>query len=144
MTKPDVHGPVDVLVIEFPGGADGADTAKALGDLIDSATVRLYDLMVVTTDADGTCTEVDLSSDGPLSALARFSGARSGLLTTDDVVEAAGVIESGKAAAVLLYENAWAIPFVAAARGEDGQMVASARLSAQDIMDALDAAEAAD
>ena len=74
---------------------------------------------------------------GRCPAFARFSGARSGLLTTDDVVEAAGVIEPGKAAAVLVYENAWAIPFVAAARGEDGQMVASARLSAQDIMDAL-------
>ncbi len=60
------------------------------------------------------------------------------------MVEAAGVLEPGKAAAVLVYENAWAIPFVAAARGEDGEMVATARLSAQEIMDALDAAEAAD
>jgi uncharacterized membrane protein len=144
MTKPDVHGPVDVLVIEFPSGADGANTATALGDLIDSATVRLYDLMVVTTDADGSCSEVELSSDGPLSALARFSGARSGLLTTDDVVDVAGVLEPGKAAAVLVYENAWAVPFVAAARGEDGHMVATSRLSAEEIMNALDAAEAAE
>jgi hypothetical protein len=144
MTKPDVHGPIDVIVIEFPSGTEGADTATALGDLVDSGAVRLYDLMVVTTDADGSCSEVELSSDGPLPALAKFSGARSGLLTTDDVAEAAGVLEPGKAAAVLLYENAWAIPFVAAARGDGGEMVATARLSAQDIMDALDAAEAAD
>ena len=33
MTKPDVHGPIDVIVIEFPSGAEGADTATALGDL---------------------------------------------------------------------------------------------------------------
>ena len=144
MTKPDAYGPIDVIVIEFPNGAEGETTAAALGDLVDSETIRLYDLMVVTTDADGTCTEVDLSPDGPLPAFAKFSGARSGLLTTDDVVEAAGVLESGKAAAVLVYENAWAVPFVAAARGEGGEMVATARLTAQEIMDALDAAEAAD
>ena len=96
MTKPDAYGPVDVIVIEFPSGADGGDTATALGDLVDSATVRLYDLMVVTTDDDGSCTEVDLSSDGPLSALARFSGARSGLLTTDDVVDAGRGTRTGQ------------------------------------------------
>ena len=143
MTKPEVHGPIDAIVIEFPSGSEGADTATALGHLVDSGAVRLYDLMVVTTDADGASSEADLSPDGPLRAFAEFSGARSGLLTTDDVVEAAGVLEPGKAAAVLVYENAWAIPFVAAARGEGGEVVARARISAQDVMDALDAAEAA-
>jgi hypothetical protein len=55
----------------------------------------------------------------------------------------ADVLEPGAVAAVVLYENAWAVPFVAAARAEDGQLVASARLTAQEIMDALDAVEAA-
>ena len=144
MTKPDAYGPIDVIVIEFPSGAEGANTATALADLVDSATVRLYDLMVVTTDADGSCTEVELSSDGPLFCTRQVLGSPVGLLTTDDVVDLAGVLEPGKAAAVLLYENAWAIPFVAAARGEDGHMVATSRLSAEEIMNALDAAEAAD
>ncbi len=74
MTKPDAYGPIDVIVIEFPSGAEGANTATALGDLVDSETVRLYDLMVVTTDADGSCTEVDLSSDGPLSGTRQVLG----------------------------------------------------------------------
>ena len=38
MTKPDAYGPIDVIVIEFPSGADGDNTAAALGDLVDSET----------------------------------------------------------------------------------------------------------
>jgi hypothetical protein len=145
MTGPDVHGPIDFLVLEFPAGASLPDTAKALIDLVDRGTVRLLDFMVATKDETGSCSEVDLAaaSDGPLAPLAIFAGARSGLLDTDDLGALADVLEPGAAAAVVMYENAWAAPFVAAARAEGGQLVASARLTAQEIMDALDAVEAA-
>ena len=145
MTGPDVHGPIDFAVFEFPAGADIPNTAKALLDLVEQGTLRLYDLMVVKKEDDGSCTEVDLTggSEGPVAALGSFAGARSGLLTTDDVADVQDVLEPGAAAVVVVYENAWAVPFVAAARAEGGQLVASDRITAQQIMDALDAAEAA-
>jgi uncharacterized membrane protein len=145
MPAPDVHGPVDFVVIEFPEDASGTETAAALFELVEQGTVRVFDLLVVRKGADGTAEEVDLSAaGGPLGSLKVLAGARSGLLGAGDVDDAASVLEPGTVAVVLLYENAWATPFVAAARGEGGQLVASARLSAQDIMDALDAAESAD
>lgn len=145
MTDPDVHGPIDFVVIEFPSDASGSDTAAALFELVEQGIVRIFDLLVVRKAADGTAEEVDLSAaDGSLAALKVLAGARSGLLGPGDVDDAASVLDAGTVAAVVLYENAWAIPFVAAARGEGGQLVASARLGAQDIMDALDAAETAD
>lgn len=145
MTDTDVYGPIDFVVLEFPAGASLPDTVKALLDLVDRGTVRLYDFMVVRKDDTGSCSEVDLAeaSGGPLAPLGAFAGARSGLLDSDDITFLADVLEPGAAAAVVLYENAWAVPFVAAARREGGQLVASARLTAQEIMDALDAVEAA-
>jgi Family of unknown function (DUF6325) len=144
MTGPDVHGPIDFVVLEFPPGADLSDTAKTLIDVLDQGTVRLYDLMVVRKDENGSCSVVDLAAtpDGAVASFAVFAGARSGLLDTDDVGDVADVLEPGATAAVLVYENAWAVPFVAAARAVGGQLVASARLTAQQIMDALDAVEA--
>lgn len=71
-----------------------------------------------------------------------FSGARSGLLGDDDVAEAAGALEPNTVAALIVYENTWAVPFVAAARKNGGEVVASMRIPAGDIMDALDALEA--
>lgn len=144
MTDPEVYGPVDVVVIEFPGDTSGESTARALAELVESGIVRLYDLMVVSKDVDGRGAEVELSeSGGDLGDWARFAGARSGLLGAEEVQRAADVLEAGTTAAVILYENTWAVPFVAAARNEGGEMVASARLSAQQIMDALDAVEMA-
>jgi hypothetical protein len=146
MTNPDTHGPIDTFVIEFPAGASGAGTAQAITELLDRGTVRLYDLMVVSKDADGTCAEIDLAtaSDARLGAFRAFAGARSGLLTTDDVTSAGDVLHPGTMAVVAVIENTWAIPFVVAARAEGAEMVASARLTAQEIMDALDAVEASD
>jgi len=134
MSNPDAHGPIDTLVIEFPGTATGEGTTRALAELVDRGVVLLYDLMVVRKDTDGSCVEVELATapDGQLGALRAFAGARSGLL------------EAGALGLVIVYENAWAAPFVAAARGEGAEMVGTARLTAQEIMDALDAAEAAD
>jgi Family of unknown function (DUF6325) len=144
MTGHDVHGPIDFVVLEFPAGADVSDTVKALLDLVNQGTVRLYDFMLVAIDESGSSSEIDPAAEatGPLAPLAAFSGARSGLLDAGDSAVLADVVEPGAVAAVLLYENAWAVPFVGAARAQGGQLVASARLSAQDIMDALDAVEA--
>lgn len=138
----DVHGPIDFLVLEFPPGARADATARALFDLVNRDVVRLYDLMIVRKDADGSCHEVDLmaAADAP-GALGTFAGARSGLLGKEDALEAANALDPGATGAVLVYENAWAIPFVAAARGEGAEVVATARLSAQDIMDVLEAIE---
>jgi uncharacterized membrane protein len=141
----EAHGPIDFLILEFPTGTDGEATAAALADLVDRGFVRLFDLLAVRKDDDGACREVDLAADadaGP-AALTAFVGARSGLLGDDDVLQAANALEPGTSAIVLVYENRWAVPFVAAARAEGVEVVASARLSAQQIMDALDALETA-
>lgn len=139
----EAYGPLDFLILEFPPQTDGAATARALQDLVDGGVVRLYDLVIVRKTADGRGEELDpAASEVGLSALAPFTGARSGLLGPDDVDEAVHALDPGTVAAVLVYENAWAAPFVAAARREGAQLVASARLSAQQVMDALDALEA--
>ncbi len=146
MTEPDVHGPIDTVILEFPKGAEGGATAQAILDLVDSGTIRLYDLIVVSKDDDGVCTEIEVTAL-PGASLAEFSvfeGARSGLVGEDDVTELAAIMDPGTVAAVIVYENAWSVPFVAAARSEGAELVASTRLTAQQIMDALDAVEAAD
>jgi hypothetical protein len=133
----EVSGPIDFLILEVPAAAAGTASAQALGELLDRDVLRLYDLMAVHRADDGSCREVELA-DGPFAA---FAGARSGLLGGDDLEEAANALKPGTDAVIVLYENHWAVPFVAAARSEGIEVVASARLSAQEIMAALDAVE---
>jgi hypothetical protein len=75
--------------------------------------------------------------------LTAFAGASTGLLDDDDVALTAAEIEPGSAAVMIVYENRWAAPFVAAVRRSGGVLIASQRIGVQDLIDALDAAEAA-
>ena len=146
MSDEDVHGPIDFLLLEFDADKMTGEAADALLSLVDQGIIRVYDLLVIVKDADGTVTGVeiqDLSQD-QLGGFSVFAGARSGLIGEDDVAEAGGVMEPGTAAALLIYENAWAVPFVAAARKADAHVIASARLTAEQVNEALDALEAAD
>lgn len=146
MSAPTPHGPVDFLLIEFP--ADGATDAVAdeLLALVDRGTILLYDLLVARKDVDGSVTLLDLqdvTAEGPASAtFVEFSGARSGLLDDDDLERAGSIMEPGTTAALLVYENAWAVPFVAAAMAAGGEAIASMRIPATDIIAALDELDA--
>lgn len=144
MVTTETYGPVDVLVLEFPGEIPGTGTAAAIQQLVTQGTIRLYDLLIVHKDENGSCTQVDITSDSgtALAGWRPLLGARSGLLRTADLNEAAHVLDPNTTAALLLYENAWAVPFVAAARSEGAELVASARITAQEMMDELDALEA--
>ncbi len=136
-------GPIDYVVIEFPGSKMTGEGFPILVDLVDSGIIRLLDLVFVTKGLDGTVEGValaDLDGDGELD-LAIFEGASSGLLGEDDVNEAAGVLEPGSSAAILVYENSWAGPFAAAVRRGGGQLVASGRIPVQDVLEVLDALE---
>jgi hypothetical protein len=142
----DVHGPIDFLLLEFsPDRMDGS-AAAAILDLIENGIIRLYDLLVISKDADGTCVAIDISAVGPeaLGGFGDFAGAQSGLLSDDDIAEAGAAMTPGTAAALLVYENAWAVPFVAAAANVGAEVIASARIPATVIMDVLDELDHAD
>ena len=141
----DVHGPVDFVLLEFSGDRLTGRAAQEVVDLVDRGIIALYDVSVVGRTAEGEVYAVDLAeSAARLGDFAGLAWARTGLLTDDDVAEAAKTLRPGTLAALLVYENTWAIPFVAAAREAGGELVAGARIPAQDVMDALDALEAAD
>ncbi|HSF97868.1 MAG TPA: DUF6325 family protein [Ornithinibacter sp.] len=135
------YGPIDFILIEFPTEQPQSEAADALFDLVEAGTVRLLDLVVVRKYADGAVEVLDLDTLAGELSFTRFAGARSGLLGPDDIAQAGEAIEHGSMAALVIFENSWAAPFVAAVRGGGGELVASMRIPASDVMDALDALE---
>lgn len=143
MTNTDVHGPVDFVLIEFSGDKLTGRTAEALLDLVERGIVRVYDILMIGKDADGSVFAIDIAESGEpgVGSFTDLAGARSGLLSDDDLREAGSAMEPGTLAALIIYENTWAIPFVAAAMEAGGELIASARIPAPDVMAALEALE---
>ena len=140
----EAHGPVDFALLEFPRDRLTGEAGQALMDLVEAGTIRLFDLLVISKDSDGGVEVLELTDPGgPASGFSYFAGARSGLLGDEDVREASAAMDPDTVAALLVYENTWAAPFVAAARRNGGELIASARIPATDIMAAVESLEAA-
>ena len=139
----DHMGPIDYLVVEFPGNRFTGKAFPLLLDLVDRGLIHILDLVFVHKESDGSVVGLevaDLDGDGELD-LAVFDGVSSGLIGEDDIQEAGEVLQPDTSAGILVYENVWAAPLAREIRLSGGQLVASGRIPVQQVLAALDAAE---
>ncbi len=141
----DELGPIDIVVIAYPADAPmTGDAVPIFVDLVDRGIIRVLDVLFVRQNEDGTvsgfeATDLDGDSIGDLKV---FEGASTGLLGEDDAAIVGEMLEPGTAAVMIVYENRWAAPFADAVRRNGGVLVANQRITAQELMDALDTADA--
>ncbi len=134
----DELGPVDYVVVGFP--ADKADFSGAMADelkkLMESDTVRVLDLLMVTKDEDGTVSVAELRDhdDSLVGELRSLEADLSLMLAVEDVERLGGDLELGSAAAVLVWENTWAAPFASAIRHSGGELLAMGRIPTQALI----------
>jgi hypothetical protein len=140
----DELGPVDYLVVDFPAGASNftGEMAKELLALVDSGTIRVIDVLILTKNEDGTVEPMELSDVGELGDLQTVEAELADLLAEADVANLAAAMEPGSTAGVLIWENLWAAPFAAAARHSGGQLIANGRIPIQAIIASIEADEA--
>jgi hypothetical protein len=135
-------GPIDYLIVEWPGRQPTGEAMPHLIDLVDRGLIRILDLAFIAKAEDGSVAALDIADLGDeVDVFATFAGASSGILGDDDVAEAGNALEPGTSAALLVFENRWAAPFASAVRNSGGQLVASGRIPIQAMLAALDAAE---
>src|SRR5688572_32767230 len=92
----DLMGPIDYIVVEFPGSRMTGRAFPILLDLVDRGLIRILDLAFVTKDPDGAIHAMelrDIDGDGELDLMV-FEGASSGLLDQEDLDEAGSVLEA--------------------------------------------------
>ena len=131
-------GPVEYVVIEFPGNQFNGEVAPALARLVESGTVRIIDLVFVLKDADGNVTSLEYDELGEVAAaFADIDGDADGMLSDEDVAEIAAGLHDNSSALLLLFEDSWAKEFTAAVLDSGGELVAGGRIP-RDLIDALD------
>ncbi|WP_394250435.1 DUF6325 family protein [Arthrobacter pityocampae] len=141
----DELGPVDWLVVEFPGLDFGkGQIAPFLEDLINRELIRVLDMTFLRKNADGALEMAEISDldESELGGVRMAEADLAMVLSEQDVMDLAETIEPGHSAAVVVWENQWAAPFGSAVRKAGGQLVASGRIPTQAVIAAFEADEA--
>jgi hypothetical protein len=146
MTDEEELGPVDVVVIGFPPDAPmTGEAVPILLDLVDRGIIRVFDARFIKKEEDGTFSGFDIADldEDTAGHFTAFTGASTGLLGDQDIGLAANEMPAGTAAVMIVYENRWAAKLISAVRSNGGELIASERIRVTDLIEALDAVEAA-
>jgi hypothetical protein len=132
----DELGPVDYLVVEFPGSRFNGEIAPTIVDLEERGIIRVLDLLLIVKEEDDSFDVVELheTEEGSLGELHRLEASVAEILSAEDIANVANAIEPGSTAGVLVFENKWAAPFASAVRRSGGQLVASGRIPIQALI----------
>lgn len=132
------YGPVELIVVRFPGNTFTGEIVPALQELVETGLIRVIDLLFVMKDSDGSVLIYEQSSlDEELASLFDpLVQPEDELLSQDDAESIALLLEPNSSAALLLFENAWAARFTEAVRNANGELIMNSRIPAA-VIDAV-------
>lgn len=139
-TESNTLGPIDLLVIEFPGNKFTGAGLNELHELVAAGTIRILDLVVVTKNEEGEVSALELQGLGPNAqqSLVRLQAVISQMLTSEDVLDVGQQLSNNTTAAVMLYENTWAVRTKQAIMKANGRVVLQARIPHEVVQQTVD------
>ena len=131
-------GPVEYIILGFPGNQFNGEIAPELGKLVENGTIRILDLVFIMKDADGEVSAVEFEDHDDVALFNALEGEVGGLISTEDIEYAAADLEPNSSAALLIWEDVWAAPFVAALRASGAVLIEGSRIP-HDLIEAAEA-----
>ncbi len=104
-------GPIDFVVLEFPGNKFTGQGLYSLLELVQAEIIRIIDLVVIVKDQDGKVFARELTELDPdnILVLDPLKIEAMGLITVNDVESIAALLTNNSSAGLLLIENLWAV-----------------------------------
>lgn len=133
-------GPVEYMVVAFPGNKFKGEIAPALRELVEAGTIRIVDLAFVHKDEAGDVVAVELEDEGSevLQAFNAVTMDRDGLINDDDLMMIGEALDVNSSAAILVWEDVWATRLADAIAGAGGVMVDIQRVPRDIVQAAID------
>jgi hypothetical protein len=134
-------GPVDYMIVAFPGNEFRGEIAPALADLVEKGTIRIIDLAFVGKNAKGEIVAFELTDLDPevRAGLEKAGVEVSGLFNEDDLMSAGEELEPNTSAALLVWENVWARDVAQKMRDAGGVLLDFERLPHEVVQAAREA-----
>jgi len=121
-------GPVEYIIVGFPGNKFSGEIAPELVALVESGTVRILDLIFIGKDADGSVVAFEIDELDEVAGFGGLDGEVGGLISPEDIEYAAAALEPNSSAALLIWEDVWAARFAEAVRNSNGVLLEGARI----------------
>lgn len=140
------YGPVDFIAIEFKGNQFKGEIMPALLELVNNDTIRVIDLVIVQKDANGNVRMQEMQQHDN-AVLALFDPSKTeitGMIQQDDLQMIGEKVEKDTTAAVLLFENLWAIKFKQAILNANGRLLMQERIPhevVEEVFESISAVE---
>lgn len=128
-------GPIDVIILGFPGNKFSGEIVPALQELVESRTIHIIDLLFVTKDGEGNIAAIELEDLDPEfgPAFMEVDLKQAGALDQEDAEELADDIPANSSALVIAFENTWASRFVQACANADAVLIDQIRIPADAV-----------
>ncbi len=134
------YGPVDFIALEFKGNQFKGEIFPELMKLVNDGVVRVIDIIVVKKDADGNVTHQEIQETDQ-SVLAVFNPLKAeinGMIQVEDIEMIGEKLENNCTAALLMFENLWAVNFVKAVENANGRSVMHARIPHDVVVETME------
>jgi hypothetical protein len=134
------YGPIDLLALEFKGNQFKGEIIPELLELVRNKVVRVIDLVIVQKDTDGKheALEIEQLSPDTLKLFDPLEVEISGMIQVEDIEMIAAALENNSTAAILLFENLWAIKFGEAVLRANGHMVMFDRIPLEVVNETME------
>lgn len=134
------YGPIDFLALEFRGNQFKGEIMPALLELVNNGIVRVIDVVVVQKDANGNVTSRELQQTEPavVSLFDPLKAKITGMIQLEDIKMIGEKLDNNTTAAVMLFENLWAIKFKEAVLNANGRVVMQERIPHEVVIETLE------
>ena len=134
------YGPVDFIALKFKGNKFKGEGLKALNDLMKKKIVRVIDLVIIVKDKEGKLTVKEIQEPDP-EFIAIFDPTKvkgtHGMIKKDDIDLIGKELENNSTAALMLFENLWALKFKEAVMEAKGEQLMFARIPHEFVLEAM-------
>lgn len=134
------YGPVDFLALDFKTDQLKGEILPELLELVKNKVVRVIDLVMIQKYEDGHHEAIEMQQMAP-DLLALFDPLEieiTGLIQAEDIDNMAEVMENDTNAAILLFENLWAVKFKEAVLRANGRLLAQERIPHEVVEEAME------
>jgi len=135
-------GPIELMVIAFPGGRFTGEIRPRIEDLVRRGIIRIVDAVLVRRATDGTVSLLELeqlADDPEATALSDALGDQLDLISADDAEQLVAELQPGAAALAIAFEHTWLKPVREAVRGSGGLLLADLHVPSTAVQEVLSA-----